>query len=136
MTESSDRTADALATMRRIFGAELSLAAHDGEPESAGDLHRILFEHAFADSWSRTHLDDRSRSLITVAMLAVIGAERELRNHVAGAMGLGVTADELVDLFIHVGVYAGVAQAHQAWSTVSDVIEKVGARRAATKPAP
>jgi 4-carboxymuconolactone decarboxylase len=111
-------------TARRIFGYQFDLEAKEGEPASAAELRQIFSQHAFADSWSRGSLDDRSRSLITVAIAATLGMERELQNHVAGALGVGVTPDELVDLFIHVGVYAGVPRGSSSWRMASEVIRR------------
>jgi 4-carboxymuconolactone decarboxylase len=106
-----------------------------GEPASAADLRRLFWEHPFADSWSRTALDNRSRSLVTVGIAAALGMERELRNHVAGALMLGITPDELVDTMIHVGVYAGVPRGSSAWTVASEVIVAASEREEARRRA-
>jgi 4-carboxymuconolactone decarboxylase len=115
-------------TVQKVFGINIDSAALDGEPESAADFRTLMFEHAFADSWTRTALDLKTRSLITVAILATLGQERELRTHVGGALKLGVTPDEIVDLFIHLGAYAGVARAGSGFSIASDAMVKYSKR--------
>ncbi|MFD6060195.1 carboxymuconolactone decarboxylase family protein [Rhodococcus wratislaviensis] len=87
-----------------------------------------MFNQAFADSWTRTALDDRTRSMLTIAMLAALGSADELRTHVAGALACGVTPDELVDVFAHISSYAGVARAVPGWAVASSVIRSVSAR--------
>jgi 4-carboxymuconolactone decarboxylase len=131
----SDKARNELAqeTIQKVFGINIDTAPLPGEPESAADFRTLMFEHAFADSWNRTALDLKTRSLITVAVLATLGAERELRTHVGGALKLGATPDELVDLFIQLGAYAGVARAGSAWTIASDVIVKAAKRAQRTE---
>jgi 4-carboxymuconolactone decarboxylase len=124
-----ERKAIAVEETRRLFGVDIDLGPREGEPAAAGDLRRILHEHAFTDSWSRSALDDRSRSLATVAICAALGLEKELRMHVGGALTIGLTPEELIDLFLHVGVYAGVARGMGAWNATGDVISKAAGRR-------
>jgi 4-carboxymuconolactone decarboxylase len=123
-----ERNKLARETVQKVFGTDIDTAALEGEPESAGDFRALMFEHAFADSWSRTALDLKTRSLITVAILATLGQERELRSHVGGALKLGVTPEEIVDLFIHLGAYAGVARAGAGFSIASDALVKFAQR--------
>jgi 4-carboxymuconolactone decarboxylase len=118
-----DRIDQANETTTRLFNRAFPAEALPGEPESAADLRRIFNEHAFADSWTRTALDDRTRSIVTVAVLTALGSNK-LRGHVGGALALGVTPDELVDLFIHLGVYAGVARASDGWDVTSELLVK------------
>jgi 4-carboxymuconolactone decarboxylase len=127
-----DRIQLANATTTRLFEMTTAAAALPGEPESAADLRRLLNEHAFADSWTRTALDDRTRSIVTVAVLATLGSSK-LRAHAGGALALGVTPDELVDLFVHLAVYAGVARATDGWDVVSEVLVKKSQRDAARR---
>jgi 4-carboxymuconolactone decarboxylase len=125
-----DRVELAQQTSERIFKMRWPTEARPGEPESAADLWELLLTHAFADSWTRTAMDDRTRSIVTVAVLAAIGEDTKLRGHVGGALALGVTPDELVDLFIHLAAYVGVPRAGSAWEVASDVLVQREARRA------
>lgn len=65
-------------------------------------------EFAFGDIYSRPGLSLRDRELITVAILAAMGArEPQLDVHLHGALNVGITTDELRELMIHVAPYAG-----------------------------
>lgn len=130
----SERRTRAEATAREIFGFVPPLGHEEGEPVAAAELRELMFTQAFAESWTRTSLDSRTRSLITVAMLAATGDFDEMKGHVAGALSLGVTPDELVDLFAHVSAYMGTSKAVPGWNVASRVIKKVGARRPAEEP--
>ncbi|MGE0307211.1 MAG: carboxymuconolactone decarboxylase family protein [Acidimicrobiia bacterium] len=124
-----DRINLANETGYRLFRTAFSVDALPGEPESAADFRRLCNEHAFADSWTRTALDDRTRSLLTVAILATLGSNK-LRGHLGGALSLGVTPDEIVDLFVHLATYAGVARASDGFEIASELMIKKAARDA------
>ncbi len=97
------------------------------EPPSAVDLHHIMVEHCYGDSWSRPGLDMKTKALVTVAILATLGAQRELGVHIRGAHNVGVTKDELVDLLIHIAAYSGVPRAAHATSIARDVWREMAA---------
>ncbi|HVV31360.1 MAG TPA: carboxymuconolactone decarboxylase family protein [Mycobacteriales bacterium] len=119
----------AKAVVRDVFGIDLPTDAADGEPPSAADFRAAMVVQAFGGSWSRDAIDDKTRSMLTVAIVATLGADRELRSHVGGALGLGVTPEQIVDIMIHVGAYAGAPRASAAFSVASEVMAKA-ARRA------
>ncbi|MDD2857841.1 MAG: carboxymuconolactone decarboxylase family protein [Candidatus Nanopelagicales bacterium] len=118
MTERSEL---AEATAQRLFGVGLGTPPAGADQPGAA-VRQVFAEHAYADSWTRTALDDRSRSLITIAMLAALSLQRELRPHLHGALTLGVTPEQIADVCVHVGVYAGVPRGSEAWSIAEEVI--------------
>jgi alkylhydroperoxidase/carboxymuconolactone decarboxylase family protein YurZ len=77
---------------------------------------------AFGMIWSRPELPVRDRSMITVAMLAALGHQEELRSHLMGALNVGLSRDELVEVLMQVAVYAGVPAAVAALRTAADVL--------------
>jgi len=50
----------------------------------------------------------KTRSLLTLTVLATLGNEQELKLHVQGALNLGHEPDDIVELFIHLMPYIGV----------------------------
>jgi alkylhydroperoxidase/carboxymuconolactone decarboxylase family protein YurZ len=72
-------------------------------------------EAAWGGIWGRPGLDLKSRSLCTISALAALGSTRELRTHLRGALRLGVTTQELAEIFIQVGGYAGSIRAGSAF---------------------
>ncbi len=88
--------------------AEVDGTAGEQVVDSLGDLGRYIVEFAFGDIYCRPGLSLRDRELITVAMLAAMGArEPQLDVHLHGALNVGVTIEELRELMIHVSLYAG-----------------------------
>ncbi len=81
-----------------------------------------VLQNAFGDIWSRPGLPVRDRSMITVALLAGLGQPEELRSHLAGALNVGITRDEIVEILMHVSIYAGVPAAGSAMRVAADVL--------------
>jgi alkylhydroperoxidase/carboxymuconolactone decarboxylase family protein YurZ len=92
----------------------------------AAKLAPDFFDHvqqsAFGDLWSRPGLPVRDRSLITVAMLAALGSTDELRAHLAGALNVGISREEIVEVLMQVSIYAGVPAANAALRVAADVL--------------
>ncbi len=64
-----------------------------------------LTRTAWGSVWSRPGLDRRTRSCVTLAVLAALGREGEIPMHVRAARRLGVTPEEIAEvLLLHLGV--------------------------------
>ncbi len=62
--------------------------------------------------------------MLTIAMLAALGHEEELRLHIRATRNTGVSADELKEVLLQVGVYAGVPAANSAFRIARSVLEE------------
>jgi len=71
------------------------------------DIERHLMENAWGQVNARPGLDVRTRELITLGMLLALGRENEATTHFNGALNVGISRDELVELLIHCSAYAG-----------------------------
>jgi 4-carboxymuconolactone decarboxylase len=88
----------------------------------APDHFDLVQQHAFGEIWSRPGLPVRDRSMITVAVLAALGHTDELRSHLAGALNVGLTREELVEVLMHVSIYAGVPATGAALRVAAEVL--------------
>lgn len=117
--------ADDLTTGREIQAKLWPHMATSATPRPSAKLAPDFFEWvtetAFGKIWSREALSVRDRSLVTVAMLAALGRSGELRGHLAGARNLGISQEELVEVLMHVAVYAGVPAANEALNVAAEV---------------
>ena len=87
----------------------------------APDFYRYVAESAFGMLWSRPGLAVRDRSLATVAQLAALGKGDELRAHLRGALNVGLTQEELVEVLMQTAVYAGVPAANEALKIAAEI---------------
>jgi 4-carboxymuconolactone decarboxylase len=74
----------------------------------APDFARLLIEFPFGDIYSRPGLDLKARELAVVAALTAMGnAAPQLKVHIAGALNVGVSREEIVEVMMQMSVYAG-----------------------------
>jgi len=112
-----------LATRTQVMGAEFVERALAGATDYTLPMQEFITRNAWGNVWQRPGLDLRSRSLITVAMLAAMGKQHELKGHVRGALNNGVTPDELREVMLHASIYCGLPTAIEAFRTVAEVVE-------------
>jgi len=86
------------------------------------DFQDYVTRTAWGDIWSRPGLARRDRSLVTLTVLAALQHEAELAMHVRAALGNGVTKDEIVEVLLQVGLYAGVPTANRAFAVAQEVL--------------
>ena len=73
-------------------------------PEQADDVQRKLVEFCFGDTWGRegSHVDLKTRRLLTIAALVAMGRERQLRGHISGSLAQGITPEEITEAIVQV----------------------------------
>ena len=78
-------------------------------PEQADDVARKLTEYCFGDTWGRegSHIDLKTRRLLTIAALTAMGRERQLRGHIGGALNQGISKEEITEVLVHLIAYCG-----------------------------
>jgi 3-oxoadipate enol-lactonase/4-carboxymuconolactone decarboxylase len=64
--------------------------------------------------WTRPGLTRHQRSMLVLAMMAALGRHEEFELHVRATRNTGVTAEELAEILLQVGAYAGVPAANSA----------------------
>ncbi|MDQ7829709.1 MAG: 4-carboxymuconolactone decarboxylase [Armatimonadota bacterium] len=98
-----------------VLGAEHVARAQAAQTPFDADFQRFITEYAWGALWARPHLDRRTRSLVTIAILAALGRE-ELALHFRASRNLGVDPAEVAEVLLHVAVYAGVPAANHAFA--------------------
>jgi 4-carboxymuconolactone decarboxylase len=96
--------------VRQKLGMDTEASKHrfdNIDPEFGGQVDEYLNNACFSDVWARPGLDLRTRRLLTIAMLAALGRERQLRGHIVGALQQGISREEVLETIVHVIPYAG-----------------------------
>lgn len=88
--------------------------------DALAEMARLALEQCYGDVWTRPGLSLRERSLVTLGLLIGTGHHGELRNHVLGASGNGLTRAELAEVALHAIPYVGMPAAGQAMMVVQD----------------
>jgi 4-carboxymuconolactone decarboxylase len=114
-----------LAVRRRVLGDAHVKRALENATAFDEDFQELATRHAWGDIWTRPGLDHRTRSLVTIALLAAGGNHEELKLHVRATRNTGATADEVKEVLLQVAVYAGVPAANAAFRVAKSVFEEM-----------
>jgi 4-carboxymuconolactone decarboxylase len=104
------------------------------QKDSYPDLHELTVGHLFGDIWTRPHLTLRERQLITLAANIALTRPTGNHSHYHSALQLGITKDQIMELIIHVGHYAGWPTIGFAMRQFNRVLKSYKGRK--KKPAP
>jgi 4-carboxymuconolactone decarboxylase len=110
-----------LKVRKEVLGQEHVARAQANATDFDRDFQRFITEMAWGSLWARPDLDRRTRSLVTIAILAALGRE-ELALHLKASQNIGVNPDEIREVLLHVAVYAGVPAANSAFGLAKKVL--------------
>jgi len=117
---------DPAAVRREVLGDEHVDRSAAAANEFSTPWQEFVTDHAWGAVWTRPGLDRRTRSMITLALLAGLGHQHELGLHVRAAVRNGVTAAEIREVLMHTAVYAGVPAANTAFGVAQRVLAELG----------
>ncbi|CCC86041.1 4-carboxymuconolactone decarboxylase [Paenibacillus polymyxa M1] len=88
----------------------------------APDFERFLVEFPFGDIYSRPGLDLKSREIATIAALTALGyAIPQVKVHINGALNVGCTKEEILEIMMQMAVYAGFPAALNGLNAAKEV---------------
>lgn len=91
----------------------------------APDFAQYLIEFPFGDIYSRPALDLKSREIAVVAALTALGnAAPQLRVHINGALNVGCTREEVIEVIMQMAVYAGFPAALNGLGAAKEVFKE------------
>jgi 4-carboxymuconolactone decarboxylase len=91
----------------------------------APDLAQYTIEFPFGDIYSRPGLDLKSREIAVVAALTALGtAYPQLKVHIHGALNVGCSRSEVVEVIIQMVVYAGFPAALNGMNAAKEVFKE------------
>ncbi len=100
------------------------------------ELGRFVTEFAFGDIYSRPGLDLKTRQMLTIASLVTLGnAPLQLKSHIKGALNVGVTKQQIVEVILQMAVYAGFPAAMNAMYAAKEVFKDRERRKGSSKSA-
>jgi 4-carboxymuconolactone decarboxylase len=97
--------------------------------DTAPDLVRYSVEYAYGDLLSRPGLDLKSRQMATVAALTALGnVQPQLKFHIHGALNVGCTRQEIVEIITQLSAYVGFPVSVNGMNTAKEVFQERDAR--------
>ena len=83
------------------------------------DLYRLSVGFLFGEIWRRPHLSLRERQLITLAANVAMSRPTGAHSHYRSSRHIGLTHDEIMEVILHVGMYAG-------WPVIAHAVKQYG----------
>jgi 4-carboxymuconolactone decarboxylase len=113
-----------IATRSEIMDSDPSGSAFEASDDFIVPFQRLVGTYCWGEIWNREGLDRKTRSLLTVAMMAALNRPNELRLHLKGAINNGCSAEELRETMMHVAIYCGVPAGNEGLRTARDVLRE------------
>jgi 4-carboxymuconolactone decarboxylase len=110
-----------MAVRKDVLGAQYVDRALAAADDFNQPWQEYVTKHCWGAVWTRPGLSRKTRSMLNLAMLAATGHAEELKLHLRGALTNGVTRDEIAEIFLQVGAYAGAPSALTAFRTAKEV---------------
>ena len=120
----TDRYRRGIEKLKKIDG-EAGEKVIESLMDIAPDLARYTVEFPFGDIYSRPGLDLKSREIAVVAALTALGnAAPQLKVHIHGALNVGCSREEVVEVIIQMAVFAGFPAALNGMSAAKEVFKE------------
>ena len=120
----SDRYERGLKKLKEVDG-EAGERVIESLKEVAPDLAEYLIEFPFGDIFNRPGLDLKSREIAAVAALTTLGtAGSQLKFHINGALNVGCSRIEIIEIIIQMSIYAGFPAALNGMSIAKEVFRE------------
>ncbi len=74
----------------------------------------LITEGAWGTVWASEGITLRERSMLTLALLAALGNFDEIPMHIRATANTGASKQDVLEVFQHVAIYAGVPRANHA----------------------
>lgn len=90
-------------------------------------LQELVTTYCWGWNWGREGLPLRDRSLINIAMIAVLNRHHELKIHLRGALNNGLSREEIREVLLQVGIYAGIPAAVDSFRLANEAFAEIDA---------
>jgi len=119
-----DRYQRGVEKLREVSG-EAGERVIDMLKDIAPDFARYLIEFPYGDIYSRPGLDLKTREIAVVAALTALGnAVPQLKVHIHGALNVGCSREEIVEIIMQTAIYAGFPAALNGLFSAKEVFKE------------
>ncbi|MDA9432531.1 carboxymuconolactone decarboxylase family protein [Bradyrhizobium sp. CCBAU 51627] len=88
-------------------------------------FQEMLNEYCWGTVWGREELPRKTRSMLNIAMIAILNRQHEFRAHLKGALTNGVTRDEIREILMQVAIYGGMPAAVDSFRIAREVLAEI-----------
>lgn len=88
-------------------------------------FQEMLNEYCWGAVWGRKELPRKTRSMLNIAMIAILNRQHEFRAHLKGALTNGVTREEIREILMQVAIYGGMPAAVDSFRIAREVFAEI-----------
>ena len=123
----SDRRAKGMEMRRKVLGDAHVDRAEAAKAELDTPFQDLITEAAWGTVWASDGISLRERSMLTLALLAATGNFEEIPMHIRATARTGASKRDVLEVFQHVAIYAGVPRANHALKLAKRTYEEMEA---------
>lgn len=103
-----------MAVRRAVLGDTHVDRAEAAKTDLDTPFQTLITEGAWGTVWASDAISRRERSMLTLALLAATGNFEEIPMHIRATARTGASKTDVMEVFQHVAIYAGVPKANHA----------------------
>ncbi|MEL6533423.1 MAG: 4-carboxymuconolactone decarboxylase [Pseudomonadota bacterium] len=123
----SERYDSGMEVRRAVLGDAHVDRATAATSDFDAPFQRMITEGAWGTVWADDTISRRERSMLTLALLAATGNFAEIPMHVRATRQTGASAEDIMQAFLHVAIYAGVPKANHAIKLAKETLHAMEA---------
>jgi 4-carboxymuconolactone decarboxylase len=127
--DDEQRAQQGMAVRRAVLGDAHVDRTAANTTEFTAPFQDWITRYAWGEIWSRPGLTRPERSLVVLTVLAAMQHEDELHMHVKAALRNGLTEEQIQEVLLQVGLYAGVPVANRAFAIANRAIKEYRAEQ-------
>ena len=108
-----------------VLGKEYVEAAIKSADDFNRPFQEFVTEYCWGAAWGGEGLSRKTRSMLNIAMIAILNRQHEFRAHLKGALTNGVTREEIREVLIQVAIYGGMRAAVDSFRIAREVFAEI-----------
>jgi 4-carboxymuconolactone decarboxylase len=127
-SQSADQLYQIGVESHRHHMGDITIPETSGDPDSQEmQLERLINEYHWGAIYTRPHLDDKARAICALSSMTVLGRyDRQIRRRISGAMRVGMSPEEIMEVFIQLSLYGGYFNTRTAMQIARSVFTEEG----------
>ena len=117
----SDRYHRGLKKIKEVYGDAWKVNFLD---DLSPEMNDYTIEFLYGDVYNTDKLDARSREIAIISILIALRANTPLSIHMHGALNIGLTRRELIEVIVQSSIYAGFPAAVNAMQIAREVFRE------------
>ena len=115
-----------MTTRRAVLGDAHVDRAEAAKTDFDTPFQSLITQSAWGTVWASDAITLRERSMITLALLAATKNFDEIPMHIRATANTGASKQDVIEVFQHVAIYAGVPTAVDSFKVAKQVFKEMG----------